>query len=138
MLGEKMANLGMANGWAGVVINGAVRDVEMLGGIDFAVFALASAPPRGRDAGAGESGVPLSFGGVRFEPGDLLCADLNGVVVVERASLRALAIENSGQRTAMARRILIEPGRPMQNGYIESFNGKFRDECNAQWLRRHR
>jgi putative transposase len=33
------------------------------------------------------------------------------------------------------RHILIEPGRPMQNGYIESFNGKFRDEClNEQWI----
>ena len=33
------------------------------------------------------------------------------------------------------RHILIEPGRPMQNGYIESFNGKFRDEClNEQWF----
>ena len=33
------------------------------------------------------------------------------------------------------RHILIEPGRPMQNGYIESFNGKFRDEClNEHWL----
>ena len=31
--------------------------------------------------------------------------------------------------------LLIEPGRPMQNGYIESFNGKFRDEClNEQWF----
>ena len=30
------------------------------------------------------------------------------------------------------RHILIEPGRPMQNGYIESFNGKFRDECLSQ------
>ena len=27
------------------------------------------------------------------------------------------------------RHLLIEPGRPMQNGHIESFNGKFRDEC---------
>ena len=27
------------------------------------------------------------------------------------------------------RHILIQPGRPMQNGYVESFNGKFRDEC---------
>ncbi len=34
------------------------------------------------------------------------------------------------------RHILIEPGRPMQNGYIESFNGKFRDEClNDHWFR---
>lgn len=33
------------------------------------------------------------------------------------------------------RHILIQPGKPMQNGYIESFNGKFRDEClNEQWL----
>jgi putative transposase len=33
------------------------------------------------------------------------------------------------------RHILIQPGRPMQNGYIESFNGKFRYEClNEQWF----
>ncbi|ALT79940.1 transposase [Paucibacter sp. KCTC 42545] len=33
------------------------------------------------------------------------------------------------------RHILIQPGRPMQNGYIESFNGKFRDEClNEHWF----
>jgi len=33
------------------------------------------------------------------------------------------------------RHILIEPGRPMQNGYVESFNGKSRDEClNEQWF----
>ena len=33
------------------------------------------------------------------------------------------------------RHLLIEPGKPMQNGYIESFNGKFRDEClNDQWF----
>jgi putative transposase len=30
---------------------------------------------------------------------------------------------------------LIQPGRPTQNGYIESFNGKFRDEClKEQWI----
>jgi putative transposase len=33
------------------------------------------------------------------------------------------------------RHILTQPGRPMQNGYIENFNGKFRDEClNEQWF----
>ena len=38
-------------------------------------------------------------------------------------------------QTHRIRHILIEPGRPMQNGYIESFNGKFRDEClNEHWF----
>lgn len=38
-------------------------------------------------------------------------------------------------QTRGIRHILIEPGRPMQNGYIESFNGKFRDEClNEHWF----
>ena len=33
------------------------------------------------------------------------------------------------------RHLLIQPGRPMQNGYVESFNGKFRDEClNEHWF----
>ena len=37
--------------------------------------------------------------------------------------------------THAIRHILIQPGRPMQNGYIESFNGKFRDEClNDHWF----
>jgi len=32
--------------------------------------------------------------------------------------------------------LFIEPGKPMQNGYVESFNGKFRDEClNENWFR---
>jgi putative transposase len=32
--------------------------------------------------------------------------------------------------------IHIQPGRPMQNGYVESFNGRLRDEClNANWFR---
>ena len=38
-------------------------------------------------------------------------------------------------QTHEIRHILIEPGRPMQNGYIESFNGRFRDEClNEHWF----
>ena len=33
------------------------------------------------------------------------------------------------------RHLLIQPGKPMQNGYVESFNGKFRDEClNEHWF----
>jgi putative transposase len=58
---------------------------------------------------------------------------------------RAVRTDNGPEFTSRAfiawaqshgiRHILIEPGRPMQNGYIESFNGKFRDEClNDHWF----
>ena len=70
--------------------------------------------------------------------------------VLDRAALlrgypQAVRTDNGPEFTSLAfmawaqvrgiRHILIEPGRPMQNGYIESFNGKFRDEClNEQWF----
>jgi hypothetical protein len=42
-------------------------------------------------------------------------------------------------RSHRIRHILMEPGRPMQNGYIESFNGRFRDEClNEHWFQTRR
>ena len=62
-----------------------------------------------------------------------------------RGDPRAVRTDNGPEFTSRAflawtqqhgvEHILIEPGKPMQNGYIESFNGKFRDEClNEQWF----
>ena len=40
-----------------------------------------------------------------------------------------------GNRECSAQLFLIEPGKPNQNAYIESFNGRFRDEClNEHWF----
>jgi putative transposase len=39
-------------------------------------------------------------------------------------------------RTGGAAPLTIEPGKPVQNAYVESFNGRFRDEClNLHWFR---
>ncbi len=82
VLGDRMAQLGRANGWQGVVIHGAVRDIEQLAAIDFAVFALGRVPLRGGSAGIGERGLEIAFGGVAFKPEDFVCADADGIVVV--------------------------------------------------------
>lgn len=83
LLGDQMAKLAIENGWAGVVINGAVRDSAALATLPFGVKALGTTPRRGSRMGCGELNVPVSFGGATFTPGWMLYADEDGVVVVE-------------------------------------------------------
>lgn len=92
LFGDVMAELAARNGWAGVVIHGAVRDAIELNAIDIGVKALGTVPKRGSRTGAGERDVPLHFGGVTFKPGDHLVADADGVIVLP-SGLRAADIE---------------------------------------------
>lgn len=81
MLGDNMAVRAAANGWSGVIIHGAVRDVEALAEVDLGVAAIGSNPRRSRKEIDGERDVPVSFGGARFEAGDWVAVDADGVVV---------------------------------------------------------
>ena len=76
MIGE----LATGNGWSGVVIHGAVRDVAELRKLELGIKALASNPRRSARDGAGKTGVTVSFGGVDFAPGGWVYADEDGVV----------------------------------------------------------
>jgi regulator of ribonuclease activity A len=81
VLGDRLAGLGLRNGWAGVLIHGAVRDTRALGALDFGVVALGRVPNRGAMTGAGSAGKPITLGGVNIEPGDFIAVDEDGVVV---------------------------------------------------------
>lgn len=83
VLGDHMARIGLANGWAGVLIHGAVRDTSVLRTLDFGVFALGSVPVRGAKAATGEIGAALVIGGASIEPGDFIAMDPDGVVVTK-------------------------------------------------------
>jgi regulator of ribonuclease activity A len=82
LVGDLIAGLALANDWAGLVVNGAVRDVEALGGLDLGIKALGSNPRKSAKLGAGEVDVAVRFGGTVFRPGDHLYSDEDGVVVV--------------------------------------------------------
>jgi regulator of ribonuclease activity A len=82
LLGDNIASLAQSNGWAGVVVNGCVRDAVALDGLGLGVKALGTNPRPSRKDGAGAVGVPVTFGGVEFVPGAWLAADADGVVVV--------------------------------------------------------
>jgi regulator of ribonuclease activity A len=82
LVGDKVAGLALENGWAGIVINGCVRDVEALGLLPLGVSALGSNPRPSGKSGAGEVDVPVTFGGVTFTPGATLYADADGILVL--------------------------------------------------------
>ena len=82
LMGDLIAASAVENGWEGVVIHGAVRDVAALAGLDLGVKALGSNPRKSAKTGAGEMDVPLTFGEATFTPGAQLVSDDDGVVVL--------------------------------------------------------
>lgn len=87
VLGDLIAADAAKNGWAGVVINGCVRDVEVLREIDLGVCALASVPRRSDRRGIGERDVTARMAGLTISPGDHVYADATGVIASSRALL---------------------------------------------------
>ncbi len=81
LMGDVLAGAAARNGWAGVVIWGAVRDVAELARLDLGIVALARTPARCLRKDEGEIGIPLNIGGVHVSPGYLIVADEDGVIV---------------------------------------------------------
>jgi regulator of ribonuclease activity A len=82
LVGDVIAGLGARNGWTGLVLCGAVRDVVVLGELPLGIKALGTNPRKSGKTGAGEVDVPVTFGSVTFSPGDILFSDADGIVVV--------------------------------------------------------
>ncbi len=85
LVGDLIAGSGANNGWAGVVVWGAVRDTAELAKLDLGIRALGSNPRKSGKAGAGQLDVPVTFGGVTFRSGAYLYGDEDGVLVSEEA-----------------------------------------------------
>jgi len=84
LVGGNLAALAHRNGWAGIVVNGSIRDAEEIRTVPVGVKALGAVPRKSAKAGAGERGVPVTFAGVTFQPGWYVYADRDGIVVAER------------------------------------------------------
>ena len=85
LVGGRLATLAHANGWAGLVINGCVRDSAEIRKIPIGVRAINTSPMRGGKTGPGQRGGTVSFAGVTFSPGDFLYADEDGIVLADRS-----------------------------------------------------
>jgi regulator of ribonuclease activity A len=82
LVGDRVAALARDNGWAGLIVHGAVRDAAALRDLDLGILALGTHPRPSGKAGGGEVDVPVSFGEVTFRPGDVVYCDDDGIAVV--------------------------------------------------------
>ena len=87
LLGDMLAEAAADNGWAGLVINGVIRDVDQVGATSLGVQALGTIPLKTEKLGHGQQDIPLHFGGANIRPGDWIYADNNGVLVATRKLL---------------------------------------------------
>jgi regulator of ribonuclease activity A len=86
LLGGNLGAAAAKNGWAGVVIDGCVRDVAELAGCDIGIRALAAMPWPTEKRNEGQRDVPVQIQGVWVRPGDQLLADADGIVVMDAAA----------------------------------------------------
>jgi regulator of ribonuclease activity A len=85
LVGDVIAELACSNGWAGLIVHGAVRDAAALRNIDIGLKALGTNPRKSTKTGTGERDVAVSLGGVTFEPGNIAYSDDDGIVVIAAA-----------------------------------------------------
>lgn len=85
LVGGNIAAAAAVNGWAGIVVHGAVRDLAELAACDVGLLALAPIPLPTERRRPGDVDVPVLVEGVWVRPGDWLVADADGVIVTDRA-----------------------------------------------------
>ncbi|GAA4410907.1 ribonuclease E activity regulator RraA [Quisquiliibacterium transsilvanicum] len=84
LLGGNLAQLADRNGWAGVIVNGCVRDADEIDACAIGIRALAAHPRKSDKRGIGQRDVVVEFAGSRIAPGHWCYADRDGVLVADR------------------------------------------------------
>lgn len=91
LIGEvMMAYLYCTKKVAGIVIDGPIRDIDEIGHWDFPVYCTGTTPGGPYKEGPGEINVPIACGGISVNPGDIILADPDGVIVIPRKDAAAI------------------------------------------------
>lgn len=99
VFGELMCHTAAAKRLGGIVVDGAVRDVDGITALGMPAFSRTVCAGSCDKDGPGEINVPISCGGVVVMPGDIVVGDMHGVVVVPRADAE-FVLELAGQLIA--------------------------------------
>ncbi|RAL37823.1 hypothetical protein DM860_000517 [Cuscuta australis] len=81
LVGGNLVQLAQNMGWAGIIVNGCIRDVDEINGCDIGVRALATHPQKPNKKGMGDKHVPVYVSGTLIRDREWLYADSDGVLI---------------------------------------------------------
>lgn len=85
LLDGELVDIAIQNSWQGIIIYGAVRQVDYLADVEIGIQAIAAIPVGAEDQGIGETDIKVNFAGVTFFSGDFIYADNTGIILCEIA-----------------------------------------------------
>jgi len=84
LVGGQLGLLAQDNGWAGIIVDGCVRDTDEINSCEIGVRALGAHPQKSSKKGVGERNVRVHIQGVPVQPGDWIYADADGILVAQQ------------------------------------------------------
>ncbi|OEZ97149.1 ribonuclease E activity regulator RraA [Duganella sp. HH101] len=84
LVGGQLGLLAQDNGWAGIIVDGCIRDTDEINSCEIGVRALGAHPQKSSKKGAGERNVRVHIQGVPVQPGDWIYADADGILVAQQ------------------------------------------------------
>jgi len=99
---------------AGIVIDGPIRDIDEIQHLDFPVYATGTTPGGPYKEGPGEVNVPISCGEISIDPGDIILADSDGVIVIPKKDAEVILKEAQKLQAADAAKV-VESGKGTVN-----------------------
>ena len=83
LVGDQLALLAIENGWAGIIVNGYIRDSAVIAEMHIGIKALGTNPRKSIKKNRGEADIELTIGQISIKPGNWIYSDTDGVVISE-------------------------------------------------------
>lgn len=88
LVGDQLATLAIQNNWEGIIVNGCIRDSELINLMNIGIKALNTCPIKSVKRNQGEVNIPVKFGGVTFISDDSIYVDADGILISIRNLLK--------------------------------------------------
>lgn len=119
LIGELMTTTAISRGIAGFVINGAMRDLDVIGAGTFPVYAAGVTHRGPYKDGPGEVNVPIAIDGMVVHPGDLMLGDADGVLCVPFEHAERILVAARAKVTAEVKTLQDIAAGQLDMGWID-------------------